>query len=261
LRNFVYWKLVENKLINAAHGMLFTCEEERRLAGEPFRPYHPKREFVVGLGADQPPAYTHDMGRAFREKVPALLSAPYILFLSRIHEKKGVDILLHAYATLKNQVKTKAENFPKLVIAGPGLDTAYGHDMRNLAYDRLGLRDAVYFPGMLTDNSKWGAFYGCEAFVLPSHQENFGIAVIEALACQKPVLISNQVNIWREIKSGGGGLVESDTLEGTRIMLNKWLALAPEEKVLLGKGALQCFKSSFAKGPASKRFLEAMNSE
>jgi glycosyltransferase involved in cell wall biosynthesis len=261
LRNYVYWKLVENRLINGAHGILFTCDEERRLAREPFQPYHPKREFVVGLGSDQPPAYTKEMDNSFREKIPELVSAPYILFLSRIHEKKGVDILLNAYAALKNEMETKKEVFPKLVIAGPGLETPYGNDMRDLAFDRLGLGNSVFFPGMLTDNSKWGAFYGCEAFILPSHQENFGIAVIEALACQKPVLISNQVNIWREIESAGGGLVESDNLEGTRKMLHKWLNFTPAEKLLSGERALQCFKSSFAKGPASKSFLKAMNSE
>jgi glycosyltransferase involved in cell wall biosynthesis len=261
LRNIIYWKLFENKLINGAHGILFTCEEERRLASEPFQPYHPKREFVVGLGADQPPAYTKEMENAFRERVPALVSAPYILFLSRIHEKKGVEILLKAYAALKNEMQPTMENFPKLVIAGPGLDTTYGSDMKNLAHNRLGLEKAVYFPGMLTDNSKWGAFYGCESFILPSHQENFGIAVVEALACRKTVLISNQVNIWREIESGRGGLVESDNLKGTTDMLQKWLAFTQEEKMLSGERAFHCFKSFFSKGPASKKFLEAMNSE
>ncbi len=59
---------------------------------------------------------------------------------------------------------------------------------------------------MLTGDLKWGAFRAAEAFVLPSHQENFGIAVVEALACGKPVLISDKVNIWREIVEDGAGL-------------------------------------------------------
>jgi glycosyltransferase involved in cell wall biosynthesis len=60
---------------------------------------------------------------------------------------------------------------------------------------------------MLTGDQKWGAFYGCTAFLLPSHQENFGIAIVEAMACGKPVLISNKVNIWKEIQAGNGGWV------------------------------------------------------
>jgi glycosyltransferase involved in cell wall biosynthesis len=261
LRNYVYWKLVENKLINGAHGLLFTCEEECRLAREPFRPYQPKREIVVGLGAEQPPGYTKLMSDAFRDKLPEIMSSPYLLFLSRIHEKKGVEMLLKGYAELTKKMAATKKDFPKLVVAGPGLDTNYGAEMKAMAYEKLGLNSSVFFPGMLMDDSKWGAFYGCEAFVLPSHQENFGIAVVEALGCGKPVLISNQVNIWREIKSGGGGLVESDTEEGTAKMLHNWLKFTAEEKAMFGRKALQCFKDFFSKGPAAKKFLEAMNSQ
>ena len=260
LRNYFYWKIVENKLINSADGILFTCEEECRLAREPFRPYHPKRELVVGLGADPPPAYTKSMDDAFHSKVPGLGTWPYILFLSRIHEKKGVDLLLKAYANVMKGSGLENE-FPKLVIAGPGLDTAFGKEMKMLAHESLGLVSSVFFPGMLMDDSKWGAFYGCEAFVLPSHQENFGIAVIEALACSKAVLISNQVNIWREIESAGGGIIDSDTLEGTQNILRAWTNHTIDEKRLAGKKALTCFNELFSKRPASKKFLEAMKSE
>jgi glycosyltransferase involved in cell wall biosynthesis len=261
LRNYFYWKFIENKLINSANGILFTCEEECRLAREPFRPYRPKRELVVGLGADQPPAYTRDMDVAFHEKVPGLLTSPYILFLSRIHEKKGVDLLIKAYAELKTKLAGSQSTLPKLVIAGPGLETSYGNEIKHLAYDTLGLQNNIFFPGMLIEDSKWGAFYGCEAFVLPSHQENFGIAVIEALGCGKAVLISNQVNIWREIESVGGGLIAEDTLEGTQKTLERWFHFSSEEKRRMGERAFSCFSNSFSKAPASKRFLDAMNSE
>jgi glycosyltransferase involved in cell wall biosynthesis len=261
LRNNIYWKFIEGKLINSADGVLFTCEEECRLARQPFRPYRPKRELVVGLGADQPPAYTKNMDVAFRAKVPGLMSSSYILFLSRIHEKKGVDLLVNAYAELKNKMVESQGTFPKLVVAGPGLETSYGQEIKRLAYDMLGLQSYIFFPGMLIGDSKWGAFYGCEAFVLPSHQENFGIAVIEALGCGKAVLISNQVNIWREIDSAGGGLVDEDTLAGTRQILEQWLNFSSEEKKQMGQRGVNCFKNAFSKGPASKRFLQAMNSK
>ncbi|WP_276373430.1 glycosyltransferase [Chryseolinea sp. H1M3-3] len=260
LRNFIYWKLIEGKLINMADGILFTCEEECRLAREPFRPYKPKRELVVGLGSDQPPAYTPAMAKSFSEKVPELGVDAYILFLSRIHEKKGVDLLIKAYGELATKKVKGTPQLPKLVIAGPGLESNYGQDMKHLAYDTLRLGSSVFFPGMLTGDAKWGAFYGCEAFVLPSHQENFGIAVVEALACAKPVLISNQVNIWREIESGGGGLIADDTMEGTTHMLERWYSMPDTAKKSMVKNAKDCFINSFEKGPASRRFLEKINS-
>ena len=82
----------------------------------------------------------------------------------------------------------------------------------------------------MTGDAKWGALRGCDAFILPSHQENFGVAVAEALACGRPVLISNQVNIWPEIEQEEVGLVAPDTLAGTEELLSRWLVLDEAER-------------------------------
>jgi glycosyltransferase involved in cell wall biosynthesis len=217
-RNQLYWQLIESDVVNQAGGLFFTCETERLLAHEPFSPYKPKCEVVVGLGVEKPPIYSSAMRDAFTALCPELQNRPYLLFLSRIHEKKGVDLLLKAFAhTIRDlaipksltsaselaETDEKPSQAPVLVIAGPGIDTSYGQLVYQLAAKLP--KSTVLFPGMLTGDAKWAALYGCEAFVLPSHQENFGIAVVEALACCKPVLISNQVNIWREIETTGGG--------------------------------------------------------
>jgi glycosyltransferase involved in cell wall biosynthesis len=215
---------------------------------------------VVGLGADSPPAYTRAMQEAFLSQVPQLQHTPYLLYLSRIHEKKGVDLLIKAYSHLFENASKVDGSLPKLVIAGPGLESSYGEEMQKLAHGTYGMERSIFFPGMLSGDAKWGAFYGSEAFILPSHQENFGIAVVEALACGKPVLISNQVNIWCEIISAGAGLVADDTLDATEDMLKRWIAFAHAEKISMGDHAKTCFMKFFAKAPASKRFLEALNS-
>jgi glycosyltransferase involved in cell wall biosynthesis len=95
---------------------------------------------------------------------------------------------------------------------------------------------------MLEGDAKWGAFYGCEAFVLPSHQENFGISVVEALACDKPVLISSKVNIWREISEDNAGIVEEDTLEGVRRLLRLYLKNFTNKTT---RSSYNCFKKYF----------------
>ncbi|HEX8377335.1 MAG TPA: glycosyltransferase [Pedobacter sp.] len=277
LRNWAYWKLIEGRVINNADGVLFTCEAERLLAREPFHPYHPKRDVVVGLGVEEPPAYSPRMEEAFLERCPELKGKPYILFLSRIHEKKGVDLLIDAYITTeekqaKADAKVSVSAIPTLstttplptagpshlVVAGPGLETSYGQKMKELASGSNETRTSITFPGMLTGLAKWGAFYHCEAFVLPSHQENFGIAVVEALACNKPVLISNQVNIWREIQEGGGGIIADDTLGGTQKLLEQWGQLSTEQKLSMGQQARACFVRNFATGPAASRLLNAI---
>jgi glycosyltransferase involved in cell wall biosynthesis len=83
---------------------------------------------------------------------------------------------------------------------------------------------------MLDGEQKWGAIGCSEVFVLPSHQENFGIVVAEALACRVPVLISNKINISREVQSEAAGFVETDTLAGTEALLQQWIGLSPQER-------------------------------
>ncbi|MEO3407485.1 glycosyltransferase [Mucilaginibacter sp. CAU 1740] len=263
LRNVIYWGLIEKHIINNADELLFTCQTELQLAREPFWPYKPKRETVVGLGVEAPPAYNASMLSVFEEKIPAVKGSPYLLFLSRIHEKKGVDMLLHSYTKIIEQQTSDAgqqdlTNVPKLVIAGPGLESDYGLQLKETVDNSELLSKLVHFPGMLTGEAKWGAFYGCEAFVLPSHQENFGIAVVEALTCNKPVLISNQVNIWPEIEQAGGAIVADDTLIGTFEMLDKWSGLASTDKDKMAAGARHCYEKHFAIDAVINNFYQIL---
>lgn len=259
LRNWLYWKVIEDKVVNDADGMLFTCQEELLLARKPFRPYHPSREINVGYGIARSPAYTPAMKAAFRAKCPTTAGQPYLLFLSRIDVKKGVDLLVKAYVRIWLRSQEARRKLPMLVVAGPGQETAYGQHVQQLLADYPDLQGSVVFPGMLTGEAKWGAFYGCEAFVLPSHQENFGIAVVESLSCGKPVLISNQVNIWREIESAGGGLVAPDTVVGTQQLLEHWLTLAVHEKQQMEQRARYAFEKHFSINPAAVRLANAIN--
>jgi glycosyltransferase involved in cell wall biosynthesis len=252
LRNQLYWQLIEKTVVNQATGLLFTCETERRLAHEPFPAYRPRQERIVSLGVAEPPAFVPAMRQAFLEKCPAVADRPYLLFLSRIHEKKGVDLLLQAYAQL---AAASPATVPALVVAGPGLDTPYGQQMQQLAAKV----PTVFFPGMLSGDAKWGAFYGCDAFVLPSHQENFGIAVAEALACGKPVLISDQVNICQEIAAGQGGLVAPDTLAGTQQLLSTWVNLTPADQQAMSQRARQVYTDNFAVKSATAKLLAALS--
>ncbi len=263
-RNWLYWKFIEQKVINSAEGLLFTCEEEQQLAKQTFTPYHPKKELIVGLGIDTPPTYHPKMDHAFFDACEGLEKRSFLLFLSRIHEKKGVDLLIEAYKDILNNPSKYLDSntyddnqsvkshrdvkfvAPALVIVGPGMESDYGKTLMKVITEAIELENHIFLPGMLSGDAKWGAFYNSEAFVLPSHQENFGIAVVESLACQKPVLISNQINIWKEINHEKAGLVESDTLLGTIKLLKQWIHLSAEEKTLMGNRAEACYKTYFS---------------
>lgn len=117
---------------------------------------------------------------------------------------------------------------------------------------------SVFWPGMLLGDQKWGALYNCEASVLPSHQENFGIAVVESLACSRPVLISNQVNIWREIKESGAALVEEDSVEGTLKMFTDWLNLSTDARSIMAARAKSCSQDFFSIESVAGKLLAAL---
>jgi glycosyltransferase involved in cell wall biosynthesis len=278
IRNWIYWKLIEGKLINNAYGLLFTCKQECILAKEPFSPYRPNRELIVGLGVKQPPEFNHAMLDAFYNSCPEVKNTNYLLFIGRIDQKKGIDILIKAYQQLllertdkiqrsntllneyiRQDYQNDTKACPKLVIAGPGLSTDYGKKIKRLVDECVLLTANVFFPGMLESERKWGAFYGSEAFVLPSHQENFGIAVVEALGCGKPVLISQQVNINTEIAQEHAGLVEEDTIEGTLRNLRMWISRSEFQRVKMGERSKMCFQKHFAIDAATHRLVNAVS--
>ena len=116
----------------------------------------------------------------------------------------------------------------------------------------------ITFTGMLTGSLKWGAFSAADAFILPSHQENFGIAVVEALACGTPVLISNKVNIWREIAAAEAGYVENDDLAGTARLIERWVGTAPDVRATMKENARECFARHFEINRATDSLLEAL---
>ena len=111
---------------------------------------------------------------------------------------------------------------------------------------------------MLRDTLKWSALAAAEVFALPSHQENFGIAVAESLACGVPVLISQEVNIWREIDAANAGLVAPDTLAGTTELLERWQQLPETERIAMRQNARQCFQEHFDIEHSAARLLEAI---
>ncbi len=258
LRNYIFWHLVEFRLVNEADNLLFTCEEERRLARTTFGRYLPRAETVVGLGNEAPPPFDGVMESSFRTVCPMANGRRHILFLARLHPKKGVDLLLRAWAHLVQDFPPeKRRSLPLLVIAGPDGNDGYGEAMRTLAAELLPA-DAYHFTGMLEGAVKWGALYLADAFVLPSYQENFGIAVVEALACGTPVIVSNQVNIWREVVEAKGGMVTDASYGSLAKTLESWIRLPEEDRALFRNTARRCYESHFSASVAASRIDAAI---
>ena len=237
LKKWFYWPWSDYRVLRDAKAVLFTSEEEKLQARKSFWLYR-ARERVVAYGTKAPPPDTPALRERFLSAHPRLRGRRHLLFLSRIHEKKGCDLLVRAFAHA-------AARDPELdlVVAGPD-QTGWVSRLTELARE-LGVAERITWPGMLQGDLKWGAFYNAEAFVLPSHQENFGIAVAEALGCGRPVLISDKVNIWREVEEGNAGLVAADTLEGTIQLLSRWTALGTVERRAMSAAARALFERRY----------------
>ena len=237
LKKLLYWPWAEYRVLRDARGVLFTTEEEKRLARQSFSRYRAE-EFVVGYGTPGVEGNPTEQREMFLQQFPALRGKRAFLFLGRIHPKKGCDLLIEAFASV-----SRLDPSLHLIIAGPD-QTGQQAQLTRLA-DKLGIAHAVTWTGMLRGAVKSGAFRCAEAFVLPSHQDNFGIAVAEALSSQLPVLISNKVNIWREIAADQAGLVADDTVQGTLQLLRGWLALSRDQRERMAGNASQCFRRRF----------------
>jgi glycosyltransferase involved in cell wall biosynthesis len=241
LKKWLYWPWAEYRVLRDARAVCFTSEEERRRARESFWLYR-CREAVVNYGTAAPGGNAEEQQRKFFQTFPALQGKRLILFLGRIHEKKGCDLLLEAFHRVVSVHRDALADL-RLVFAGP--DQSGWQAELNARALSLGIAGQVIWTGMLTGDLKWGALRSAAAFALPSHQENFGVAVAEALACGMPVLISNKVNIWREIEADRAGFVASDDLEGTQQLIERWLALSNPEVLHVRANALACFLRRF----------------
>jgi len=245
LKKCVFWWLTEYSVLRDAQAVLFTCKEELLLARESFWPYKCV-ERVVPLGTGEPPENREAQQKAFFGAFPEMKNKRMLLFLGRLHEKKGCDLLLRAFLNLIESKPKDVWRDLHLMMAGPCLHPEYLKSLKELAGRCETLSPGcVSFPGMLSGDLKWGALRQAEVFVLPSHQENFGIAVVEAMACGTPVLISRPVNIWREIEFCGAGLVDADTVEGCSRLLERWLDLDEEAKVRMAAKAVSGFQQYF----------------
>ena len=144
-----------------------------------------------------------------------------------------------------------------LVLAGP--DQIGWEKYLRARVAHLDIAPRIVFTGMLQGEMKQGALASADAFILPSHQENFGMSVVEALAVGLPVLISERVNIWREIDADRAGYVESDDLPGTTRLIERWMATPPAEREVMRANARRCFARRFEINHAVDSLLRILN--
>ena len=209
-RIYIAWRLRKN--LDRATAIHFTSDTERDLAaGLGFKAVPMVEPNGISLSEFESLPKTG----IFRAKYPQIGERPLVLFLGRVHPKKGLDLLLPAFAKVSS-----TDAF--LVIVGPVTEKSYVEKLKSMAKSQ-GMADRVIFSGTLYGPDRIPAFVDADLFVLPSFQENFGIAVIEALAAGTPVVISDQVNIHAQVTAAGVGGVTPNGVEPLTKELERWL--------------------------------------
>lgn len=181
-----------------------------------------------------------------------------ILFLSRIHVKKGINFLIEAVAAINEECKKKGARCPisRCTIAGDG-DAVYMEELRDMA-TQLGVEHIMDFIGGVYGNGKWDLFKRADLFVLPTHSENFGIVVAEALACGTPV-ITTKGTPWHELETRHCGWWTDIGTEATTKALKEFISMPEQELEKMGKNGRMLVEEKYSTEIISRQFIQMYN--
>lgn len=226
LKKKLYYFLLERFVTSGAKNILFTSEDEMQGSIRNFNLIAAKCK-VVRYGV---PDVLHE-----KKKDVIQSKSSYLLFLSRIHPKKGIEKLLAAYSLSSIRGKYR------LYIAGTG-EQSY----QNMLTDQVkasGLSNDVVFLGHVDGVSKTELMTNASIFILPSYQENFGLAVAESLAVSTPVAVSKNVNIFKAVEKYRAGFVFDNEVSEIVFFLNDFEAMSLDEYKNMCKNSRDCFEN------------------
>jgi glycosyltransferase involved in cell wall biosynthesis len=209
----IYAALLERPNIAGAAALHFTSDQEAKIS-ERFGVF--TKNLVLPLGVI--PSEYKGNKEVIRSQYNIPLDIPIVLFMSRIDPKKGLDVLIPALENLL----LEGLKF-HFILAGtnpqdPGYEEKISKQIQNSS---LNLHSTI--TGFVTGESKSALLQAADIFVLPSYYENFGIAVAEAMVAGKPVVISDQVHICREVEGSESGWVGKTEVEAQMRMLREAL--------------------------------------
>lgn len=232
----IYWYLVEKRNLQKAKYVLLNSSVEEKQIKKTFVNTDGIKFKKVNYGIFPKKINSNTNKKKFYLKFSYLKKKKIILYIGRIHPKKGLDKLIDALVNINDQ------NYI-LLIAG---DTSnnYAQSLKKKIIDAK-LKDKVIFANFLSGDLKWGAIAAAESTILPSHGENFGVAVVESLFMGTPVICSNKVGIYKKIKEYNAGIITGDNASSLTKGIKKILALSYKAKKNMKKKSLACFSDNF----------------
>ncbi len=250
IKKWLFLALVEKRHLTKAACVIATSEHEKHSISQKIH----NRIEVNALGVSSPPS-THELQRQkliFLSRHSGLVDKAVIVFFGRVHPKKGVGRVIEMFAQLKNK-----HSDLRLLVIGES-DPIYLRALQTKLKEE-DVVDQVVFAGYLDDEQKWGALSVGKVFVLPSHQENFGLAVVEAMSLGLPVVISKGVDLWPEIEKANAGIA-LDLEHG-----DKWVDVLdnllddPSEREVLAENARDLARTAYSWPSSTERLLGIYN--
>jgi glycosyltransferase involved in cell wall biosynthesis len=238
-KKLAYWTLLEYWVVSKARFAIFASEEEAVLAKN-FFPFFRWREAVVRNGIERPPALRQEDKMRLLSRFPELRGKSIVLFLGRLNPGKGCDILLEAFAA-----ELSRDSRYHLMVVGPIENPEYTSFLHAKAME-LDIAEQVTWTGLLIGGDKEAAFTLASLFVSPSHHENFGFAVVEAIARGVPVIATNKINIHELLSSAEAAIVCDDTVQGVSQALRKWISMTDQARESLQAKQLEAFERLFS---------------
>lgn len=203
-----------------------------------------RKPIVIPIGIDLTQFSDLPDPAAFGRRFPALAGKRVVLFLGRLHPKKQPELLIAAFARLARQ-----DSRLQLVLAGPA-DGDYQTRLASLA-DSHEVGERVTFTGTLQGSSVVEAYRAAEVFVLPSMQENFGLAIAEAMAAACPVLVSDRVDLAPEIVAADAGVACAADVDSLATALSALLA-DPKLRDRIGENGREMVLRRFTWDPIAR---------
>ena len=233
IKKLIYWHLFQKKILKDSKTVFFTTKKEQNLAHESFDMSSIKMA-TIGYGINGNPIKGKNI---ILKKFPHFKNKILLTYIGRIQEKKGIDTLINTFLEI-----SKKNNKYHLVITGPS-----NYKYQNFLIKKIPNKynHKITWTGPLYNNNKWQLLNSSTVFCSASHQENFGISIVEALSSGLPVVITDQINIQSIIKKYNAGIITKDNLKSFKYGLSKILKLNKSEYKKISNNAYQCFRNNF----------------
>ena len=229
--------LFEKSNLMNSNSVLLTSKVEKDLINKTYVNTNGIKKSIINDGILKPKIKKNELRKIFFKTFPTLINKKFLVFIGRFDKKKGLDTLLKAIVKLKKK-KIKYKFF----IAGK--NNSYTKYLKKFSNENK-IDEYIVWSDKLSNDLKWGAICASQGTVLASNGENFGVAVVESLACSKPVLTTTKVNIYKEIISNKAGFISTNNPTSFEKILSKFINIKKKDLLTLNKNSNKCFNKCF----------------